>query len=223
MRGSGDVHARTHVRFCFVYHVLEIGHRFLPLVMLLVLIRWWFILVLAYLWIARGVVVQWSDRKAVRAFRFRVRFVAMPFLDSILDGAAAFKAGFVLTLVKSIVFMASFLKFSHDDLSDSLRLMLVVVSAGCMLGKMFLAWVAIPLLKEKDSDGAAVEDERGGEAADSDMTGVEDGTANGEVKEASTLSELGPKEGTNVPPATNGRSAGSVSGEAKGEENENDS
>lgn len=40
-----------------------------------------------------------TARKALKDFRFRVRMVVMPFLDSVMDGTVAFASGPALTFV----------------------------------------------------------------------------------------------------------------------------
>ncbi|CAM9373900.1 unnamed protein product [Ectocarpus fasciculatus] len=148
----GWVHPRTHVWFCFLYHVLEIVSRFVPLTMVALVLRKWFFLVLPYLWISRCLVV-WSaaySGEATMGFRFRVRIVAMPFIDSILDGTRAFGAGLVLTLVEFVACIVTYHLFSDDHLPPSARLTLTIISICCMVGKMRLALLAILPLKANE-------------------------------------------------------------------------
>ncbi|CAM9822733.1 unnamed protein product [Laminaria digitata] len=177
--------------------------------MLLLVMRGWFFSVLLYLWISRGLVVWWTDSTFLD-LRFRVRLVAMPFLDSIMDGKRAFGFGLVLTLLEFTMCMAIYHTYNRDDLPTSVRLTLTVLAIGCMLGKMCLAWVAIFPLKEggKEDGSAVVRDETGGDVvagttsvAELDVTGVEDGTAKGGV-EAAACSELASSDGTHLPPAS---------------------
>ncbi|CAM9863706.1 unnamed protein product [Ectocarpus fasciculatus] len=184
LRGLGNVHPRSHVWLCFVYHVLEIVARFVPLAMLVLVVGGWFFLVLAYLWASRGLIVWMTAREGLD-FRFRVRLVAMPFLDSIMDETAAFGIALVLTLVEFIVCMVIYHVYKHDDLPSRARLVLVTVASCCMVGKMCLAWVAISPLKmdggysESQGDGG-LGDRRGsavtdGSVADVEMSAIEDG------------------------------------------------
>ncbi|CAN0350161.1 unnamed protein product, partial [Scytosiphon promiscuus] len=53
----GWVHPRSHVWFCFLYHVVEVISRFVPLAMVALVLRKWFFFVLPYLWISRCLVV----------------------------------------------------------------------------------------------------------------------------------------------------------------------
>lgn len=159
------MHPRSHVWLCFVYHVLEIVSRFIPLALLALAIRGWFFFVLPDLWVNRCLLVlaaAWKSgnlgerdalRKALNDYRFRVRLVAMPFLDSVMDGTVAFGSGLVLTLVEFIVFLATYYSRRDDDLPPRVRSFLTVVAIGCMVGKLWLAVVAIFPLK-KDRDGS---------------------------------------------------------------------
>ncbi|CAN0486090.1 unnamed protein product, partial [Ectocarpus sp. 8 AP-2014] len=104
LNGWGNVHPRTHVWLCLSYHILEIVSRFVPLAMLALVMRKWFFFVLPYLWVSRYFLIRmaavWtrkSTRKTDRARplksvaeRVRVKLVAMPFLDSVMDGTVAF-------------------------------------------------------------------------------------------------------------------------------------
>ncbi|CAN0257943.1 unnamed protein product [Ectocarpus sp. 6 AP-2014] len=157
----GWVHPRTHVWFCFLYHVLEIVSRFVPLTMIALVLRKWFFLVLPYLWISRCLVV-WAaaySGEATMGFRFRVRIVAMPFIDSILDGTRAFGAGLVLTLVEFVACIVTYHLFSSDHLPSHARWTLTIISICCMVCKMRLALLAIIPLKANErglqSQGAA--------------------------------------------------------------------
>lgn len=146
MRVFGKVHPRSHVWFCLLYHVLEISSRFVSLAMVFTVIRKWSLLVLLYLWMSRGVIV-WASKTSLD-FRFRVRLVAMPFMDSIVDGAVAFRRALVWTLLEFVLCLALYHAYAQDDLSASARRTLTIVVCSCMVGKMCLAWVAIVPLKE---------------------------------------------------------------------------
>lgn len=171
LRRLGTIHPRTHVWWCFLYHVLEIFCRFLPLVMLALVIRGWFFLVLPYLWISRGLMVlvaAWATgylaelaaaRKALD-FRFRVRLVGMPFLDSILDGTVAFGFGLALTLAESLVCVAIYHSYADDGLPVQVRETLTIVAGVCMFGKMMLTAIVISPLME--DGGNIVADDTGG-------------------------------------------------------------
>ncbi|CAM9712751.1 unnamed protein product [Scytosiphon promiscuus] len=111
LKGFGNVHPRSHVWLCFGYHVLEIVSRFVSLSMLALVLRGWFLFVVPYLWGTRCFIVwmiavrsgdhvgNGTAPNAVGSFRFRVRLVAMPFLDSVMDGTVAFASGLILTRV----------------------------------------------------------------------------------------------------------------------------
>ena len=147
--GMGWVHPRSHVWFCFLYHVLEIVSRFVPLAMVALVVRKWFFLVLPYLWISRCLIVWAVDYSGeAMDFRFRVRFVAMPFIDSILDGTRAYGLGLALTLVEFIACMVVYHLFTNDHLPMNVRCTLTVISSCCMVGKIRLALLAIFPLKE---------------------------------------------------------------------------
>ncbi|CAB1110840.1 unnamed protein product [Ectocarpus sp. CCAP 1310/34] len=168
LNGWGDVHPRTHVWLCLLYHILEIVSRFVPLAMLALVMRKWFFLVLPYLWWSRYAVrkkaAAWTrkstretdkarPRKSVTE-RVRVKLVAMPFLDSVMDGSAAFGLGLVVTLVEFIVCVVIYHLYNHDDLPTNLRLGLYVVASSCMVGKLLLAALAIfPLRADEDGPG----------------------------------------------------------------------
>ena len=160
--GFGEVHPSSHVWICFLYHILEIVSRFISLVMMLLVIRGWFFLALLYLWTSRGLIVgmaAWitaGHRNFVATlkaldFRFRVRLVAMPFLDSVMDGTRAFRSALALTLLEFIISMGIYHGFVEDNLPASARLTLTCLAGGCMVGKMLLAWVAISPLKEDEN------------------------------------------------------------------------
>ncbi|CAB1109028.1 unnamed protein product [Ectocarpus sp. CCAP 1310/34] len=177
----GWVHPRTHVWFCFLYHVLEIVSRFVPLTMIALVLRKWFFLVLPYLWISRCLVVwaaaYWGE--ATMGFRFRVRIVAMPFIDSILDGTRAFGAGLVLTLVKFVACIVTYHLFSSGHLPPHARWTLTIIAICCMVGKMRLALLAILPLKANEhgfqSQGAAAaqgDDDVPGGGTDEHSTGT---------------------------------------------------
>lgn len=188
MNGLGEVHPRSHVWFCFVYHVLEIVCRFVSLAMLLLVIRKFFFLLLPYLWVSRGLIV-WTaalisaDLERLSAahkaldFRFRLRLVAMPFLDSIVDGTVAFGIALALTLVEFVLCLGIYHVYTEDDLTTSARLTLNVLAISCMAGKLCLAWVAILPLKgdgygsNGDQQGASVRDGPGGAVADESAAG----------------------------------------------------
>ncbi|CAN0253914.1 unnamed protein product [Ectocarpus sp. 12 AP-2014] len=159
LNGLGKVHPRSHVWLCFVYHVLEIVSRFVSLSMLALVMREWFFLVLPYLWGSRCLLVwmvavkSGGQVEAVEDFRFRVRMVAMPFLDSVMDGTFAYASGLMLTLVEFIVSLVMYRFYRDDDLPSSVRLVLNVVAVSCMLGKICLALIAMFPLKE-DRDGS---------------------------------------------------------------------
>lgn len=186
----GEVRVGSYVWFCFVYHLLEVVSRFVPLTLLALVMRGWFVLVLLYLWLSRCCVIlgtvlisteddalrqgyraaaceggKVARRRAAADFRFRVRMVAMPFLDSIMDGKAAFLVGLWLTLVESIVFIAVYHGYLHDrDLDTHVRRVFTAVAIGCMVGKMLLALVVIVPLKADinapASAGSSVTDSR---------------------------------------------------------------
>ncbi|CAB1101416.1 unnamed protein product [Ectocarpus sp. CCAP 1310/34] len=209
LKGVGNVHPRSHVWLCFVYHVLEIVARFVPLAMLVLVVRGWFLLVLVYLWVSRVLMVR-VTREGLD-FRFGVRLVAMPFLDSIMDETTAFGTGLVLTLVEFILCVVIYHVYKHDDLPSGARLVLVTVASCCMVGKMCLAWVTISPLKVDgnysgsqgdgvlgDGRGSAVTD---GSVADVEMSAVEDGKVEGGV-EASVTSEAASPKGADGPSAT---------------------
>ncbi|CAN0551228.1 unnamed protein product [Ectocarpus sp. 12 AP-2014] len=177
----GWVHPRTHVWFCFLYHVLEIVSRFVPLTMIALVLRKWFFLVLPYLWISRCLVV-WAaaySGEATMGFRFRVRIVAMPFIDFILDGTRAFGAGLVLTLVEFVACIVTYHLFSSDHLPPHARWTLTIISICCMVGRMRLALLAILPLKANEhgfhSQGAAAaqgDDDVPGGGTDEHSTGT---------------------------------------------------
>ncbi|CAM9213688.1 unnamed protein product [Ectocarpus sp. 8 AP-2014] len=168
LNGWGDVHPRTHVWLCLLYHILEIVSRFVPLAMLALVMRKWFFLVLPYLWVSRYAVrkkaAAWTrqstretdkarPRKSVTE-RVRVKLVAMPFLDSVMDGSVAFGLGLVVTLVEFIVCVVIYHLFNHDDLPANVRMVLTVVAICCMVGKLCLAALAIfPLRADEDGPG----------------------------------------------------------------------
>ncbi|CAN0120682.1 unnamed protein product [Scytosiphon promiscuus] len=146
----GWVHPRSHVWFCFLYHVVEVISRFVPLAMVALILRKWFFFVLPYLWISRCLVVWAVDYSGeAMDFRFRVRFVAMPFLDSILDGTRAFGIGLALTLVEFVACIVVYYEFKNDHLPTHVRMTLTVISSCCMVVKLRLAMLAIFPLKEK--------------------------------------------------------------------------
>ncbi|CAM9460953.1 unnamed protein product [Ectocarpus sp. 6 AP-2014] len=218
LRGLGNVHPRSHVWLCLVYHVLEIVARFVPLAMLVLVVRGWFFFVLVYLWVSRALIV-WMTAREVLGFRFWVRLVAMPFLDSIMDETTAFGIGLGLTLVEFIVCMVIFHVYKHDDLPSRARLVLVTVASCCMVGKMCLALVAISPLKvdgsysESQGDGV-LGDGRGsavtdGSVADVEMSAIEDSKVDGGV-EASVVSEPASPKGADGPSVTSALSTGSV-------------
>lgn len=97
--------------------------------------------------------------EALGDFRFRVRLIAMPFLDSVMDGTVAFASGLTLSLVEFIACLVGYRLYRDDDLTSRVRLVLTLVTVSCMVGKMCLAPVAIFPLK-KDRDGS----ERQGDA-----------------------------------------------------------
>ncbi|CAM9975435.1 unnamed protein product [Ectocarpus sp. 8 AP-2014] len=139
--------------------------------MLVLVVREWFFLVLVYLWVSRGLIVGMTSRTGLD-FRFRVRLVAMPFLDSIMDETTAFGIGLVLTLVEFIVGMVIYHVYKHDDLPSRARLVLVTVASCCMVGKMCLALVAISPLKVAVTDGSV---------ADVDMSATTSAVTDGSV------------------------------------------
>ncbi len=145
IRVFGDVHPRSHVWFCFAYHVLEIASRFVSLAMAFTVVGKWFFLVLLYLWVSRAALV-WSTKTSLD-FRFRVRLVAMPFLDSIVDGVVAFRNALFLTLLEFILCVATYHAYTEDDLTVTARRTLTSLVGSCMVGKMCLAWGAIFPLK----------------------------------------------------------------------------
>ncbi|CAN0027676.1 unnamed protein product, partial [Ectocarpus sp. 4 AP-2014] len=218
LRGLGNVHPRSHVWLCLVYHVLEIVARFVPLAMLVLVVRGWFFFVLVYLWVSRGLIV-WMTAREVLGFRFWVRLVAMPVLDSVMDETTAYGIGLVLTLVEFIVCMVIYHVYKHDDLPSRARLVLVTIASCCMVGKMCLAWVAISPLKvdgkysESQGDGV-FGDGRGsavtnGSVADVDMSAIEDSKVGGGA-EASVVSEAASPKGAEGPSVTSAVSTGSV-------------
>ncbi len=191
LKGFGPVHPRNHVWLCFLYHVLEIVSRFVSLAMLLLVLRGWFFFVLPYLWISRGLLVwaaAWIEvhlgkldaaHKALD-FRFRLRLVAMPFLDSVVDGTVARGSALALTLVEFVLCVVIYHVYTRDDVSVSARLTLKLLASSCMVGKMFFAWIVIvPLtLKGYQSGGNADASFRSetGSAAGVDYSGRAGGT-----------------------------------------------
>ena len=161
IRGFGNVHPRTHVWFCAVYHVLEIVSRFISLAMLFLVLGGWLLLVLPYLWISRVIIVwtaAWrtadlgtlNEARKALDFRFRVRLVAMPFLDSIVDGPVAFGLALGVTLVEFVLCVCMYHELTQDDISASARLTMTIIAISCMVGKMLLAWAAIfPLVSDE--------------------------------------------------------------------------
>lgn len=219
LRGLGNVHPRSHVWLCFVNHVLEIVARFVPLAMLVLVARGWFFFVLVYLWVSRGLIVWMTAREGL-GFRFWVKLVAMPFLDSIMDETTAFGIGLVLTLVEFIVcMMVIYHVYKHDDLPSRARLVLVTLASCCMVGKMCLAWVAISPLKvygdysENQGDGV-LGDGRGsavtdGSVADVGMSAIEDGKVE-DGEEASVVSDPQSPKDADGPSVTSAVAMGSV-------------
>lgn len=252
LNGVGNVHPRRHVWLCFVYHVLEIVSRFVSMSMLALVMRKWFFLVLPYLWGSRCLIVLMAAlnagddvgydtaRKALKDFRFRVRLVAMPFLDSVLDGMVAYTAGLLVTLVEFTACLAIYRFYRHDDLPSRVGLVLYVVAIGCMVGKMCLALVAIYPLQDVGGRGAVVADESvagSGATATKDAgvalatssasgdTKVEDAVVTDEsvvgsgataTKEAKVEREGAPLEGGQLQPSTLATST--ASGEVKVED-----
>ncbi|CAN0029523.1 unnamed protein product [Ectocarpus fasciculatus] len=209
LRGSGKMHPRSHVWLCFLYHILEIVARFVPLAMLVLVIDRWFVCVLVYLWISRGSMV-WMTAREDLGFRFRVRLVAMPFLDSIMDERTAFRRGLVLTLVEFVVCLVVYHVYKHDSLPARARLVLISVANSCMVGKMCLAWVAISPLKvdvdnsKKSVGGGIVRGERGSAVTDGavvglEMSALEGGNVEGGV-EVTVASESASSKGAQLPP-----------------------
>ena len=230
LKGLCKVHPHTHVWLCFVYHVLEIGSRFVSLTMLALVLRWWFIFVLPYLWGSRCLIV-WitgmksgdqvahdSARKSLKDFGFRVRLVAMSFLDSGMEGPAAYASGLVLTLAEFIACLMIYRLYRDDDLTSSVRLVLYVAAVGCMVGKTCLALVAIFPLIEEDRNGS---ESIGASTLGRDdiITGESMGGSEVTVwKELKVEREVAPSEGGQRQPATHDVStlaAGSASGDVK--------
>lgn len=146
-----------------------------------------------------------TARRAVKNdFRFRVRLVAMPFLDSVMDGTVAFVSGLIVTLIEFFVCLAIYGVFRHDDLPWRVRVVLYTVATVCMAGKMWLALVAIFPLKEEGNDPESVDD-RGGVVTDASIAGpeVERGVA--------------PLEGMRLQPATHTAPALATSSASSGD------
>ena len=114
-----------------------------------------------------------AARAALKDFRFRVRLVAMPFLDSVLDGTVAYAAGLVVTLAEFIACLVIYSFYRDDDLPSGVRLVLYAVAIGCMAGKMCLAVVAIHPLKEDVAGEGGVA--TGGAVAGSDAMATREG------------------------------------------------
>lgn len=157
--------------------------RFVSLSMLALVMRACFFLVLLYLWGSRCFIVWMAAlksgghvgcdtaQKALGDSRFRVRLVAMPFLDSVMDGTVAFASGLTLTLVEFIACLVIYRLYRHDDLTSRVWLVLTLVAVSCMVGKMCLALVAIFPLK-KNRDGSEDEGDAFGEGGGGAPVGV---------------------------------------------------
>lgn len=143
----GEVHVRTHVWLCFMYHLLEIFCRFVPLAMLLLVMRGWFCLVLVYLWVSRSLLVSMAADITNVNFKFRVRLVAMPFLDSIMDGTKEFGVGVVLTFLEFVACIAIYNAYGRDILPFPVLQRLAQVAIFAMVGKLVLALAVILPLK----------------------------------------------------------------------------
>ena len=186
LKGLGRIHPRNHVWLCFVYHVFEIVSRFVSLAMLLLVLRGWFFFVLPYLWISRVLLVWTAAWIEVRHgsldaahkaldFRFRVRLVAMPFLDSIVDGTVARGSALALTFVEFVLCVTIYRLYTRDDVSSTARQTLTLLASGCMVGKVLMALVVISSLQLKGyrSGRASFIDEAGSAAAAVDGFEVE--------------------------------------------------
>lgn len=156
----GMTHPQTLIWACFLYHIFEVVSRFIPLAFLILLMRSWFVGVLAYLWLSRCALVgltawQQDGRKGrVKAARdefsragFRVRVVAMPFLDSVVVGEAAFRVSLGLTLVEFVVCTAIYHAFPSSELDSYEQRAFTIIAAACLAGKMLLALLVIVPLK----------------------------------------------------------------------------
>lgn len=156
----GAMHPQTHVWFCFVYHVLEVVSRFIPLAFLILLTRSAFIGVLVYLWLSRCALVGWmawqphgrksrlnAARDEFSDLRFRVRVVAMPFLDSLIGDPAAFAVGLSLTLLEFVVIAVFYHFYPSSELASYERRGFSIIAAACLAGKMLLALLVIMPLK----------------------------------------------------------------------------
>lgn len=66
-----------------------------------------------------------TAREALKDFRFRVRMVAMPFLDSVIGGMVAFASGLTLTLEEFVACLVTCrLLYRDDELPSHVRLVL---------------------------------------------------------------------------------------------------
>lgn len=158
---SVEMHPRAHVWLCFVYHILEIASRFIPLSLLALVMRSWFALVLIWLWLSRCLLllgIIWRStpkenfveaiREMAASFRFRVRVVAMPFLDSIIDNRTVFGCGLILTSVEFAIFMFVYHVYPREhELTPNERMAITVAAVCCLAGKTAFALAVITPLK----------------------------------------------------------------------------
>lgn len=102
-----------------------------------------------------GVGVSLSDI----SLRVKVRLVATPFLDSILEGERAFKVRLGVTLVEFIACLIASAQLQRDSdaLPSTVRLTFAYVAVGSMAAKMFLAWWLILPLKAGTRPAAVAE------------------------------------------------------------------
>ncbi|CAB1098500.1 unnamed protein product [Ectocarpus sp. CCAP 1310/34] len=142
----GKMHPQTQVWVCFLYHIVEVVSRFIPLAFLILLTRPWFIGVLVYFWLSQAALVGWmawqtDDRRSrlnaardeFSSLRFKVRVVAMPFLDSIISQEEAFVVGLWLTDLEFVVYTTLYHVYPSDEVASHDQLVFTIIAAICLL------------------------------------------------------------------------------------------
>lgn len=152
-RGSVEVyrshwHPQNFVWAFLVYQVLEIGARFISLALLALVLRAYFFLVLLWLLISRFVILKCSLGPGQEHLRFRsqLRFVGMPFMDSVMDKADSYVLGCAVTTVEFLICVAIGNTVSTDHAGhapDHVRLAWSYLAVVCMAGKLILGWVIV--------------------------------------------------------------------------------
>ena len=161
-------HSQNFVWAFLVYQGLEVGARVISLALLALVWREKFFFALLYLWISRTVILRLSLGKGDELLRFRsqLRFVGMPFMDSVMDALSSYDAACALTTAEFAVCVgvgSTTYEGAEHQVPRDPRLVWTSLAVVFMAGKLVLGCLIVRPFKRNIRFGLG--DEEGDQTA----------------------------------------------------------